>query len=119
MRRTYKIFLIVLFFFLFPLYSYAAETITTVSCTSASVAVQVVARIGGGVAVTVPSTAAVGVRIIKDNSANCANSIAGVGYPIAVGGAYDFLPREDGYTGQLCCLLQSGVTAVTVGVNAR
>lgn len=99
--------------------AYAVETITTISCTSTTVPVQVVASLGGGTAITVPATAAVGVLIIKDNSTNCAGSIAGTGYPIAIGGAYDFLPREDGYTGQLCCLLSSGVTAVTLGVNKR
>lgn len=99
--------------------AYAAETITTVSCTSASAGTQVVASLGGGTAVTVPPSAAVGVFIVKDNSAGCANSVTGVGYPIPIGGTFDFLPREDGYTGQLCCLLQSGVTAVTLGVNKR
>lgn len=114
-----KIFLVVCFLCALPSAAAALESSGTVSCTSTSVAVQVVASLGGGTVVNVPYNAAVGVYIVKDNSTNCANSTAGAGYPILQNNAYDFLPREDGYTGQLCCLLQSGSVAVTVGYNKR
>lgn len=97
----------------------ALESSGTVSCTSASVPVQVIANLGTGTVVNVPYNAAVGVYIIKDNTTSCANSTAGAGYPILPNNAQDFLSREDGYTGQLCCLLMSGSTAVSVGYNKR
>lgn len=93
----------------------------TVSVTSSSAGTQVCDFIDDSCFVQVPSAAAVPVCFapVNDGTACSAGLTSAVGKCITAGNAWDFLPREDGWTGQVCAILQSGSTAVSVSVIRR
>ena len=99
------------------LFTYAAEVVTSVSVTSASAGTQIVSSIGGGVVVTLPSNAAVAVWFAK--TAGTCSSVLTIqsGVRVTPGNGFMFSAKDDGYTGQICAILETGVVAVSVAVN--
>ena len=96
-----------------------AATVTTVSVTSSTAGTQIVAapNTTGGCTVTVPAAAAVPVHVARLNG-TCSTALTAVnGVRITAGNGYDFISQEDGWGRQLCGILESGSTAVTVNVN--
>ena len=92
---------------------------TTAAVNSAVVGVQLCATIDNACIVTVPTTAAVPVWVAQVAVGTaCSTMVATSGVRITAGNGFSFLPREDGWIGQLCGLLESGVTAVTVTIDA-
>ena len=102
----------------YPTLSWAAS-LTTVDCNSSTAGVQVVASIGGGVVVTVPSGAASAVWFAKTEGTCSSTMTSAIGYRITAGNGYDFTSRDDGYTGQICCLRESSSGSILVTVNPR
>jgi len=102
----------------------AAESVQSVSVTSSTAGTQIVSSIGGGVCVTVPTGAAVPVYVarIAGTCASVLTSPAGVRIPVpsatSIWSTHCFIPKRDGYSKQLCGILESGGAAVTVTVNA-
>lgn len=95
-----------------------AASVTTVSVNSSSAGLQIVSSINGGVVVTLPSNAAVAVWFAREED-TCSSVLTAVrGIRVTPGNGYEFIPRQDGWTGQICALLESGSTAVTVSVNS-
>ena len=116
MKKLWWIFLSLFLVVAYP--AFAGETLTTVSVTSATAGTQLVASIGGGVTVTLPSSAAVAVWVAR-TSGTCSSIMTSInGVRITAGNGYQFGPSEDKYYSQLCGLLESGVSAVTVYINA-
>jgi hypothetical protein len=94
-----------------------AASVTTVSVDSSTVGVQVVSSTNAGVVVTLPSNAAVAVWFAREEE-TCSTSLTAVrGVRVTPGNGYEFLSKEDQWTGQICAILESGSTAVTVSVN--
>lgn len=93
-----------------------AASVTTVSVDSATAGVQVVTAVGGGVTVTIPSTAAVPIWVARLDSTCSTSLTAPRGVRIAPGNGFDFLASE-GWSGGLCAILESGVVAVTASIN--
>lgn len=110
--------ILVLFCFLsLVCWSYAAQTVTTVSVTSSTAGTQIVANVGGGTVVMLPSSAAVPVWFARIQGTCSSVLTSQIGIRVTPGNGYEFLPRDDGYTSQICAVLESGSTAVTVSVN--
>ena len=96
----------------------SGQTLTTVSVTSATAGTQVVASIGGGTVITIPSTAAVPIWCAM-TAGTCSTTLTStIGIRISSGNGFFFNPKVDQWTGQVCCVLESGVVAVTVSVNS-
>lgn len=92
-------------------------SVTTVSVNSSTAGVQVASSINGGVVVTLPSSAAVAVWFAREED-TCSTTLTAVrGVRVTPGNGYEFLPKEDQWYGQICGILESGSTAVTVSVN--
>ncbi len=115
----FRYFITACLFLLFPSALLAEQILTTVAITSTSQGVQIVSSIKGGTVVTVPSDAANGVWLAKTERTCSTTLTSGIGYYIAIGQGFDFLPKEDGYSGQICGILPSGGSSVTVSVNSR
>lgn len=117
-RRTVLSLLTVIAVLLTSSLSNAGQTLTTVSVTSSSTGTQVVNAVGGGVVVTVPSNAA-GAVWFAMVAGTCSDVlITQVGIRITAGNGYFFQPKVDQWFGQVCAILESGSSAVTVSVNA-
>ena len=94
-----------------------AASVTTVSVNSSTAGVQVVSSTNAGVVVTLPTSAAVAVWFAREEE-TCSTSLTDVrGVRVTPGNGYEFLSKEDQWTGQICAILESGSTAVTVSVN--
>ena len=114
MKRLLFLFIATAFY---PMLSWAGQTLTTVSCDSATVGKQVVSSIGGGVVVTVPSNAAVAVWLARTEGTCSTTMVSISGVRVTAGNGFQFNANDDGYFGGICCLLESGITAVTVYIN--
>ncbi len=119
MRGVFMYFIVVCFFLLFPPDLFAQQTLTTQAVTSTSQGIQIFSSIKGGVVVTVPPDAANGVWLAKANGTCSTVLTSGIGYYIAPGQGFDFLSKEDGYTGQVCGILPTGGSSVTVSISSR
>lgn len=123
-----------LFFFLLIVLAFPeqgrAASVGSVNVTASNAGTQIVSSICsttiysdpkycGGVTVTVPSNAAVAVWFAKIEGTCSAVLTTQAGYRITPGNGFDFLPSEDGYTGQICAILDSGAVAVSVKTNVR
>lgn len=90
----------------------------SVSISSSSVGKLIVGAKKNGVTVTVPSGASVPVWFIYvDANSDCSTVTQYRGRRIAAGNGYEFLTRDDGWTGGICAILESGSTAVTIEVS--
>lgn len=118
MRKCF-IFILGCFIFLYAQHSYAAETVTTIDCSSSTAGVQVVASLGAGTVVTVPSGAASAIWFAKTQSTCSTTLTSAIGYRVTAGNGYDFVSNDDGYTGQLCCIRETGSGTINVTVNKR
>ena len=118
MRKWQRVMLGVVFAGLLAVPCWGAETLTTVSVTSSTAGTQIVANIGAGTVVTVPSGSGA-VWFAKTNGTCSTTLTSPIGYRVSGGNGWDFLASEDGYSGQLCGILESGSTAVSVSVNKR
>lgn len=116
MKSALKSFAILFVFIAFGTICYSAS-VTTVSVDSSTAGVQVASSINGGVVVTLPSSAAVAVWFAREED-TCSTTLTAVrGVRVTPGNGYEFLPKEDQWYGQICGILESGSTAVTVSVN--
>ena len=94
-----------------------AASVTTVTITESTSGTQIVASIGGGVTVTNPAGG--GVIYVARIEGDCATVLtAPRGVAISAGNGYDFIPKTDGWSGQLCSCLASGSTDITASVNS-
>jgi len=102
-----------------PTVALAGQTLTTVNCNSSTAGVQIVAALGSGTAVTVPTTCPAAIWVAKTES-TCSSAFTAIGgYRLPPGTGYDFTAKDDGYTGQLCCLAESGSATCNVTYNKR
>ncbi|MDP3794205.1 MAG: hypothetical protein Q8R07_05680 [Candidatus Uhrbacteria bacterium] len=92
-------------------------SVGTVTVDSSTVGVLIVANVGGGCTVTVPIGEDVPVYVARLNGTCSTDLTAPRGVRIALGGSYDFKPATDGWSGQLCAILESGSNAVIVSTN--
>ena len=97
------------------------RAVITVSVPSSSVGTQVCDYIDNECSVQVATGAAVSVCFAPVNAGTtCAAGFTTPGGRCFPGGAgWTYLPREDGWIGQVCALLASGSTAVNVQVIRR
>lgn len=94
-----------------------AAAVNTVSVDSSTAGVQIVSSINGGVVVTLPTNAAVAVWFTREEE-TCSTSLTAIrGVRVTPGNGYEFLSKQDQWTGRICGILESGSTAVTVSVN--
>lgn len=102
----------------------SGESCTTVSVTSATVGKQLVASVKNYARMGVPSGAAVAICLAPVERAangtdNCGTGLTNpaVAEPcVQPGEGWEWNPRVDKWAGQVCGILKSGTTAVTVGV---
>jgi hypothetical protein len=94
----------------------SGAAVSTVSVASATAGTQVVSSIARGVTVTLPSTAAVPVWVARLHGTCATAMTAKRGVRITAGNGYEYTFDEH-WGGQLCAILESGVTAVSVEVN--
>ena len=118
-KRQWFMVAILLFLFSTVHYGYSAETITTVDCDSSTAGVQVVSSLGAGTVVTVPSGAASAIWFAKTQSTCSTALTSAIGYRVTAGNGYDFVSNDDNYTGQLCCIRETGSGTINVTVNKR
>jgi hypothetical protein len=104
-------------------------THAAVTCTESNAGTRVVASIKQGVSVVLDPAATTGtvwvamVDTPDDGSDNCATALtAKAGIPLSYergASGWFYQIRETGYGGQLCCILDSGSTDMTLYVNGQ
>jgi hypothetical protein len=96
---------------------YANGVVSTTAISSSSNAVQVAASIERGLTVTVPITAATPVWFVR-YTGTCSSGITSpAGVRVTAGNGYNFVPRDERWAGQVCMILESGSSSVTVDIN--
>ena len=97
------------------------RTVATVAVNSSTVGVTVCDYIDNECSVQVPATAGVRVCLAPVNAGTACS--AGFTTPggrcLAANEGWTYLPREDGWIGQICGLLESGATPISVQVIRR